>query len=194
VPNDQNVLEVLASDHQAVFGLLDRLDVQTAGVLFGKPEPADEGLREQLVIQCVRHFVAEEQYLWPLVRDHLAHGDTLSDAGFTSNRSIEDALKGLENPQADAEYLSVQLASIRRQLTDHVNEQQDQLFPHLADQVDPAELNRLGRDVVAAAQLAPTRPRTVAPENPALNKVSSLVEGFIDQVRDSVSHRGAGEL
>ncbi len=191
--DDQTVLAVLASDHAAVFDLLDRLDEQVAGVLAGKPHPIDEGLREQLVILCVRHFVAEEQFLWPLVREQLAHGDTLSEAAFASNRSVEDSLKGLEHPHADADYVAVALAAVRRQMTDHVTEQQDQLFPHLAEQVPLGQMIRLGGEAVGAEQLAPTRPRTMAPENPALNKMSSLVEGFIDQVRDSFTRRGVGD-
>ena len=179
--SEQTLLEVLTSDHAAIMDLLEQVDGHRV---------AEASRREQLVIQTVRHLVAEEQHLWPLVRRQLPHGAELSDSAFAAHRAIEDSLRGLENPHADREFLAVALATVRRQLLEHVTEQQEQLFPHLAAQVDRAELLRLSDEAVGAEQLAPTRPRTVAPENPALNKVSSLVEGFIDQVRDSYGHRG----
>ncbi|MEO6702392.1 MAG: hemerythrin domain-containing protein [Jatrophihabitantaceae bacterium] len=189
----ETILDVLASDHRAVLELLDQLDAESAAALNGSGTDADVRLREQLVIELVRHFVAEEQYLLPLVRDGLVEGDRLADAALESDRHCEHALRALENPQADAEYLAVALATIRRQVMAHVAGQQDQLFPALDRQVDRNQLIALAEQVLGAEQLAPTRPRLLAASNPALNKFSSLVEGFIDHVRDSYTHRGATE-
>jgi hypothetical protein len=50
----------------------------------------------------------------------------------------------------------------------------------------------LGEQVLGVEMLAPTRPRTIASSSPTINKMTSLVEGFIDHVRDSYSKRGAG--
>jgi len=54
----------------------------------------------------------------------------------------------------------------------------------------PERLAHLGDEVLGAEQLAPTRPRSIAPSSPRLNKVASLVEGFVDHVRDHYTHRG----
>lgn len=187
----ETILDVLASDHRAVLRLLDRLDAAASSALTTSGEVIEEGWREQLVIELVRHFVAEEQYLYPLVRDRLADGDRIADLAFASNRECEQALKPLENPSADAAYLAVSLASLRRLLNEHVGLQQEQLFPALRAATEPAELVELAEQVLGAEQLAPTRPRALAAANPALNKFSSMVEGFIDHVRDAYSHRGA---
>ncbi len=195
----ETILDVLSSDHRAVLKLLDQLDAGGSGApansveLAGSADsagPAGEGARERLVIELVRHFVAEEQYLYPLVRERLPDGPELADAGFASNRSCEQALKALEDPRAGADHLAVSLATIRRLVASHLSEQEQRLFPALEQQARPAELAQLAEQVLGAEQLAPTRPRAVAAANPALNKFSSIVEGFIDHVRDSYSHRG----
>lgn len=180
---DQTILQALASDHSALLELLDRL--RELAPVFGA---GDEDLRQELVIETVRHFVAEEQYLHPLVREHLAGGDAIAKAGFAANRECEQVLRRLEDP--DAGESAATLAEVRRLLVEHIGEQ-EAVFGQLAASVPTEELQRLGAEVRGAEQLAPTRPRTLAADNPALNKFSSFVEGFLDHVRDSYGHRGA---
>jgi hypothetical protein len=194
-PAGQTALELLHSDHQAILALLDRADARVAQALadparLDTGEPASDDLREELVIEVVRHFVAEEQYLYPLVRDRLPGGAELADTGFANHRACEHAMRDLEDPLADAHHLATALAAVRRLLEEHVAGQH-RLFMLLAAEVDRSELVELAGRLLGAEQLAPTRPRAVALENPALNKLSSLVEGFIDHVRDTYERRGA---
>ncbi len=140
----------------------------------------------------MRHFVAEEQYLYPLLREQLDDGEQSAEAGLATDRACEQALRGLESPRADAQDLSVTLAEVRRLFAQHVGQQQE-LFAALREVVPAQRLAELADEVLGAEQLAPTRPRVVAPANPAVNKVSSLLEGFIDRVRGSYAHRGADE-
>ena len=192
VPAAETILDVLASDHQAVLALLDELDAKSAEALNGVDRAGDTGLRERLVIELVRHFVAEEQYLYPMVRERLTGGDRLADTSLAAARGCERELRALENPHADPRDLAVALASVRQQVGVHVTTQHDQLFPALTDHVERERLIELAEQVLGAEQLAPTRPRLLAASNPALSKFASLVEGFVDHVRDSYSHRGAG--
>jgi len=181
---EQSILQALDSDHAAIAELLDRLQAAAPGF-------AEDGrdLREELVIEAVRHFVGEEQYLHPLLRTELPDGADLAAAGFAANRATEAVLRRFEQAEQDPAEV---LAELRRLLAEHVAEQQ-QIFDRLAAAVPAAELDRLGTEVRGAEQLAPTRPRTLAASNPALNKFSSFVEGFLDHVRDSYGHRGARE-
>ncbi|HTZ42970.1 MAG TPA: hemerythrin domain-containing protein [Jatrophihabitans sp.] len=174
---DQTILQALASDHAGLLDLLGRL---RGG--------ATEDLRQELVIETVRHFVAEEQYLYPLVRDRLPDGGALADEGFAANRECERLLRRFEQPGHDE---AATLAELRQLLGRHVESQQAELFGRLAGAVPADELRALAAEVRGAEQLAPTRPRVLAASNPALNKFSSLVEGFLDHVRDSYGHRGA---
>jgi len=64
------------------------------------------------------------------------------------------------------------------------------LFTALESTCSAEHLAALGEGVLGAEQLAPTRPRTVAPSSAPINKITSLVAGFIDRVRDAYTRRG----
>src|SRR5580704_17774315 len=99
------MLDALDSDHRAITELLD--------------DPAnavhtDEAMarREQLVIDMVGHFVAEEQYLYPTVREQLSDGQARATSGFGADREIENQLKALEDADLGADGLAQIWATI----------------------------------------------------------------------------------
>ncbi len=182
-PSGQDIFDILDSDHRAILGLVDR-----AGAEHEPDELA--ALCEQLVMEVVRHFVAEEQYLLPLVRARLAGGEKHSDDAFAEHRAVEDELRKLEHAERDPGAVHPLLAKVRAGLKAHIARQHDSLFPALRASVERLELDRLADEVLGAEQLAPTRPRELRPESPAANKLLSYVEGWVDRVRDSFSRRG----
>ena len=176
--------------------MLDALDSDHRAITEQLADPAnathtDEAMtrREQLVIDMVGHFVAEEQYLYPTVRDQLADGAVRASGGFSADREIEKQLKSLEDPDLGADGLAQIWTAIQHEFADHVSRQQ-QLFIDLAAVCSPAQLAELGDGIAGAEQLAPTRPRTVALESPGANKFISFVEGYVDHVRDYYAKRG----
>jgi iron-sulfur cluster repair protein YtfE (RIC family) len=172
----ETILDVLASDHRAIRALLG--------------EVSDEASRERLVTLLVRHFVAEEQYLYPLVAQRVDGGPADSDEAFAEHRATEHELKVLERRDAALPEVAQALASVTQRFAEHTEAQENVLFPALLAACSEDELVGLADEVLGAEQLAPTRPRTVAASSPALNKFESFVEGYIDHVRDAYSHRG----
>ena len=178
----QSMTDALRSDHHAIAGWL-----AGDGALSHTDEATAE--RELVVMNLVRHFVAEEQYLYPEVRDVLDHGDEIAEEHLTADRAIEAKLRKLEDPDLTAELLTAVWTELRSRFAAHV-ERQDPIFAALESACSPVRLAHLGDEVSGAEQLAPTRPRSIAPSSPRLNKVASLVEGFVDHVRDHYTHRG----
>jgi hypothetical protein len=176
----ESLIDVLTSDHRAILALLDEASAAEA----------TDAARERLVMELIRHFVAEEQYLYPAVAARIEDGRRISDAAFRDHRGCEHALRALEGDGDSSAPVSEVLGQVREQFSAHVRAQEGTLFSQLEAVSSPQDLVRLGDEVLGSEQLAPTRPRTVAVESAALNKVSSFVEGFIDRVRDSYSHRG----
>jgi hypothetical protein len=178
VTESQSILDGLRSDHQAIAEAL------------AEPAPTDDAAeRAQLVMMLVRHFVAEEQYLHPLIREHVTDGEDVAEQQFTRDRAIEQRLKELESDELTPPALIAVWDDVSTAFADHVLDQ-DAIFDALEQQVDAARLAELGADVRGSEQLAPTRPRASATDSPRANKVASLIEGFVDHVRDSYSHRG----
>ncbi len=176
------MLDALSSDHDAI-------TEQLADPSNASHTDAAIIRREQLVIDMVGHFVAEEQYLYPTVRDELSDGTAQADAGFSADREIERQLKSLEDPDLAADRLATIWANIQGEFAAHVT-RQHQLFIDLAAVCSPARLAELGDGIAGAEQLAPTRPRAIALESPGANKFISFVEGYVDHVRDYYTKRG----
>lgn len=179
---DTDIFDVLDSDHRAL--------VKLVGAAATADDELSPSLCEQLVMAVVRHFVAEEQYLLPLVRDHVPGGERASEVAFDEHRTVEDALRELEELEHSPERARPILADIDVAIRRHVAEQDDKMFPTLREHCDPARLRGLADEILGAEQLAPTRPRMVHPESPTVNKVVSLVAGYVDQARDAYAHRG----
>jgi hypothetical protein len=95
----------------------------------------------------------------------------------------------LEDDDINTDQLAAVLVAVRASFARHVQDQVA-LFAALEQHCDPATLAQLGEGVLGAEQLAPTRPRHIAPTSAGANKVTSLVTGFIDQVRDHYTKRG----
>jgi hypothetical protein len=177
-----SMVVVLSSDHESIAGLL------SDPALTAEDEHG-EVAREQLVAEIVRHFVAEEQYLFPTVREQVKGGEELAKSEVARDRECEEQLRLLEDDNINADQLAAVLVALRASFALHVRDQVA-LFASLEQACDPATLAQLGDGVLGAEQLAPTRPRHVAPSSAGVNKVTSLVTGFIDQVRDHYTRRG----
>ena len=181
----QSIIDSLASDHQAIADQLASATIADA---------TDEALieREQLVMTLIRHFVAEEQYLYPTLRN-VAEQEVSADGErqLVADRELENRLRTLETPGLTVAAVIDVLAAVRAEFAAHVTAQQP-LLRELELRCSPETLTELGADVRGAEQLAPTRPRRVAPHGETANKIVSFVEGYLDHIRDHYSHRGVG--
>jgi iron-sulfur cluster repair protein YtfE (RIC family) len=161
---------VLRSDHAAITRDLAAL----------RTDPSGAGERfTQLSADIVRHFVAEEQYLLPAVREHLDGGEQISDEEFAEHERIEKILRRLDDD--DAQPVDATVDELERALDEHINRQESTLIPHLVSAVDAASLAELGEGALGAEQLAPTHPRAFVPQSATLSKLVSWVEGLVDK-------------
>ena len=181
----QSIIDSLASDHEAITDQLASATIADA---------TDEALieREQLVMTLIRHFVAEEQYLYPTLHD-VAERSVSADGErqLAADRMLENQLRTLEESDLTAAAVGGVLKTVRTEFAAHVAAQQP-FFQALEQRCSAQTLAELGADVRGAEQLAPTRPRRVVPHGETANKIVSFVEGYLDHIRDHYSHRGIG--
>ena len=165
---------VLRSNHaDIVRGLADLRTVEPAG---GAEHFA------QLTADIVRHFVAEEQYLLPTVRERLDGGHKISDDEFAEHERIEKLLRRLDDEDdADAEQVEVAIDALQDAIAEHVRRQEEELIPQVVAVLDAATLAELGEGALGAEQLAPTHPRAFVPKSATLSKVTSWLEGLVDK-------------
>lgn len=179
----RDIIEVLTHDHHEVEEIFSQIEA-------GASDEQKGQLVEQATIELVRHSVAEEQYLYPTVRKHVEGGAELADREIAEHSEVEQVLKDLERLEPnDAEYLrklSVLISDVRQ----HVQEEEGELFPKLAQACNQEQLRELGGKIEQAKKTAPTRPHPSSPSTPPANKILAPGVGMIDRLRDALTRPG----
>ncbi|MER7170189.1 hemerythrin domain-containing protein [Streptomyces mesophilus] len=184
MPHEGNIIQELTTDHREVEELFARI---------GKLPPGDserKQLVDEVTIELVRHSVAEEQQLYPAVREHVSGGDALADKELADHSRVENLLKDLEQCQADDPRFDALVARLQAEVGEHVADEEQNLFAQLATSCSPHTLHELGEKVRTAKKLAPTRPHPSAPSTPPANTLLAPGVGLVDRIRDYVSGRG----
>ncbi|MER5427723.1 hemerythrin domain-containing protein [Streptomyces sp. NPDC002588] len=179
-----NVIDELVTDHREVEELFGRIEALPSGHRDRKTHA------EQVTIELVRHSVAEEAYLYPAVREHIAGGDVLADKELKDHAEAERIMKDLEGRAADDADFDMLLAKLMREIREHVADEEQNLFPRLRAACPPEALDSLGDKVRMAKKTAPTRPHPSAPDKPPANKMLAPGVGLVDRLRDAMTGRG----
>ena len=178
-----SLITYLTGQHRSValkFGQLEKLR-----------DSSDEEaatIAQQAVIALMKHSVAEEIHLYPLVRERL--GDELADREIAEHNEAERTMKDLEGLQpGDTEFWPTvhRLIDLVRQ---HVHEEEFWLFPRLQRACSREELLELGRKIAKTERTAPTRPHPTTPHEPGALEMLGPGAGMIDRLRDALTGRG----
>jgi hemerythrin superfamily protein len=183
VADEQDVVGVLTHDHREVEELFAQVEVTTDPKKLRK-------LTDQVITELIRHSDAEEQYLYPAVRDHVPGGDQLADKEIKDHNKVEEALKTLEKMDTDEPTFIHTFRQMSNEVRAHIKEEEDELFPQLREHATTDQLRELGDKIQTAKKMAPTRPHPSAPDTPPLNKILGAGVGLVDRIRDKLSGRG----
>ncbi|MTE18040.1 hemerythrin domain-containing protein [Streptomyces sp. TRM43335] len=178
-----NVIDELTTDHREVEELFGRIEALPAG------DERRKELADQAVIELVRHSVAEEQYLYPAVREFLPDGDEVADKELRDHAEAERTMKDLEGRSAADPEFDRLVGLLMREIRTHVEDEEQNLFPRLRRATSEQRLDELGEKVRTAKKTAPTRPHPSAPDTPPANKVMDRGAGMVDRVRDALTGR-----
>jgi hemerythrin superfamily protein len=183
----RDVIEVLTHDHREVEQMFAKLET-----LRGATGEADKQRRNDLVdqvtIELVRHSVAEEAEVYPAVKEKVDAGK--AERAKHEHAEAEETMKRLERLDPDDASFDQELATLMREIREHVAEEEGQMFPHMRQVFSQQELVDLGAKVESVKKMAPTRPHPSAPDEPPGDKLLGPVSGLFDRMRDAVTGRG----
>jgi len=180
-----DVIAVLRGDHQHVEELFQKVQNHA------RFRDRRKELADQVVIELVRHMVAEERYVYPVVRG-AADGQAVVEHALTADAAAEELMKQLEPLDPTDEVFDRVLIRLMAVTRSHVADEEARLFPCLAAACLPIELRDLGEKVRAGRSVTPTRPYPPAAATPPGNLPVGPALGLVDRVRDA-SARAAGE-
>ena len=181
----ETVIDVLVTDHREVEQLFAEFEALPAAAHDRRRTVSD-----QVVIELVRHAIAEEMYVYPAIRRHLPNGDEIAEHEISEHSEAEVTMKRIEKYKHDDPKLDTEMRELMRVIRQHVQEEEGDVFPRLAAAMDRAELEQLAGKVQAAKKVVPTRPHPAAPDHPPFNKLLGPGQGLVDRVRDALTGRG----
>jgi hemerythrin superfamily protein len=178
----QDVLDVLMAEHRQVEALLK--DLRAANDPTTRRDLADE-----IIAQLVRHSVAEEAYVYPVVRDYLPNGAEAVEHDMEEHDELEHILKELEGLEATDPAFDEVTLELQTTLAHHIAEEEAEQFPALRAAAPHAELVELVEKVQRIESIAPTRAHPNAPNSELFHKLVGPGVGLVDRLRDSLSGR-----
>ncbi|WKX73655.1 hemerythrin domain-containing protein [Streptomyces sp. XD-27] len=180
----KDVISELTADHREVEEMFERIQAMPPS------DPERKRLVDNATIELVRHAVAEEQYLYPAVREHVEEGNPLADKEITDHGRVERILKDLERRDVDDADFDTLVTQLVNEVSAHVRDEEHRLFPLLRAACSPEQLEKLGDRIRQAKRTAPTRPHPAAPHTPPANRLLAPGMGLVDRTRDALSGRG----
>ncbi|MEU7553706.1 hemerythrin domain-containing protein [Streptomyces sp. NPDC044571] len=178
-----DVIAELVADHREAAEMFDRIEHTAVA--------ADRQTAvERLTIELVRHTVVEEEHLCPAIREHLPDGDVVADKEIADHSLVEKLVKDLEGLDAEGPEFDRLLAALKSEVTAHVRDEEENLFPRLRRACPQGVLDALGDEARRAKDLASTGALPDVLRTPPADGLSAPGAGLADRVRDIVTGRG----
>lgn len=181
--HQQDIVDDVITDHREVEEVFVEIEKGGGG--------KKRDLVEHVIVELVRHSVAEEQYLYPVARRVLPDGDNIVDHELDEHAKAERVMKSLEETDADDPKFDELARKLIDEIRHHIEDEENDLLPKLRDACEPAELRELGEKFESSKKTAPTRPHPAAPDRPPANKILGPGVGLIDRMRDALSGRNS---
>lgn len=144
-----DVFEVLSQDHDELRRLLTQLHIgptaQTGAT--GNQLAARKKLTDEMVTAEHEHEALEAEFFWPAVRDHDGEAARLADQAIGQVAEISQALTALEHLDTGASEFEPLLTEVISGGLDHIDFEEQQVWPVLRQTFSAAEVTQLGQQV-----------------------------------------------
>jgi hemerythrin superfamily protein len=177
-----DAVDLLTHDHRMVEQLFR--DYSSAA-----SDEQRRGVVELLVRELSKHAALEELLVYPVARTVLPGGPEEVDHRLTEHMAVKRTLLAMDRLSTGDEQERELVAELRREIEEHVREEESQFFPQLRESVTQQDLDELGEVLDKAKDTAPTRPHPHAPDQPPGLALAGPVAALYDRVRDRLQRR-----
>lgn len=178
-----DAIELLNHDHRMIEQLFR--DYRAAA-----SDTQRRAVAETLVRELSKHAALEELMVYPLARRVLPDGGGKIQEHLAQHQAVKETLLALDKKLSSGDERTDELMEhLRREIGEHVREEEDELLPRVREAVDQKELDELGRLLARAKQAAPTRPHPNAPDQPPALTLVGPVAAAYDRLRDRMQGR-----
>lgn len=167
----EDVVDVLTEDHREFEGMLEQLR-----------SGAQPQVTRVLTAALLRHAIAEEEYVYPAVRDHVTGGERLADRGMSQHAQLEETMQQLETSATGSAEHQRLVSALAIEVRRHISHDIGELFPRLRAACTRSHLTWLGERVAGLRHAGREMVRIGA-----IRKVEPAT--LIEQVRKALAGR-----
>lgn len=174
----KDIVDLLQSDHEQAKTLLNRFDATG-------PHDREQYFCE-VVNELVKHEVAEEVVVYPVIREEAPDGEREADARIKEQSEAEQMLSDMEKLDATSSEFEQKFKELRAAVLGHAMAEEENVFPLLRALERSEERRELGERYEKAKATAPSHPHPHAPDTPPGNVVLGPVAAVFDKARDAL--------
>jgi hemerythrin superfamily protein len=135
VAHHTNLDELIAADHRKVEELFGQLE---------REESDRRRLVDQVIDELTAHTAAEEQVVYPAIRDMVPDGGQLADRALAEHKGMKEAMTALEQGQPGDPQFETALRNLMSEVRHHVPEEENELIPALRMVIGADKMTELG--------------------------------------------------
>ncbi|MGH3928141.1 MAG: hemerythrin domain-containing protein [Pseudonocardiaceae bacterium] len=144
----QDVAQIIANDHRRIEELLATLESRQGDA---------RRLVDQVIDELSAHTEAEEQVVYPAVRDMVPGGGRMADQAIAEHKIMKQVLAKLEQSEPGALEFENTLTALVDSVRDHVPDEENQLLPALRAVIGQDKMEELGQIFQDVKGTVPTR-------------------------------------
>jgi hemerythrin-like domain-containing protein len=145
-----DLVDLLVADHRTIERLFAEIETST-----GNPKRRRETV--DIVIAALRrHSSAEEEYLYPVAREHLSAGADIAEHEIAEHAEADELMNQLHSLDLTDSPFEPLLARLIEGIRRHVQEEETELFPRLRQACGRETLVELGHRLDTGRDRAPT--------------------------------------
>jgi hemerythrin superfamily protein len=176
--------QFLISQHREVDQLWSELRDARLGGGAGAPE-----LAQKIVTALSQHDALETQLLYPELRGLGDEGKHLADHSLDEHKHVRELLTEVDGKDPRDDAVMTTFSTLMTAVMQHVQEEENQVFPLMRQRCDAARLQELGQKMQSMMKMAPTHPHPHTPDSKIGATVAGAVAGMADKARDAMGGR-----
>ncbi len=182
VVSHMDAITLLRNDHKTVEQLFKRFEKAGDRAYVEKREIVDRIIEELSV-----HAAIEEQVFYPVARATVSDTEDIALESLEEHHIVKWLLSELDGMDPKHERFDAKVTVLMENVRHHVEEEQDEFFPKVRNELGRTALADLGQAMADAKKSAPTHPHPRASDVPPGNSVVGTIAGVVDRVGDNIS-------
>ena len=182
-----DAITMLKDDHKTVEQLFKRFEKAGERAYVEKRDIVD-----RIVEALSVHAAIEEQVFYPVVRATVPGTEDLTLESLEEHHIVKWVLSELESMTPQDERFDAKVTVLIENVRHHVEEEEQDLFPMVRNQLGRDSLSDLGEVMAKARSAAPTHPHPRSPDTPPQNLVVGTAAGVADRIGDRVNGLAQG--